>query len=658
MHGSVAICNPSITELSLDLDPIKTENQFYEYKLHYEALDSTTAAEDLPYLLRLFDASKELGIDSLTFAYGYDIGDIYYSLDSLSLAFEYAHEAYFYNKSVSDQNEVGHLTNFLGLMNSIMGDYESALGYFFESIEIFKSNDKRMMAYALGNISEVYYTLKDVDKAMEYSHEASSYSKELEGEEYFYNFGFDCVRLADWYLKKGEIDSANYYLDLSLSMADSLVEEYEYIREFKFYIHENATMHHLHLKNVDIAEDHLKKAESYKLVFLEGNFALLKAEYLYATDQKEELLKLVESVDPKDLDTDLFEDWMRLEIKTIEMYGPVDQIGRKYKELEKLVEAKYSEQRNHFTVIANARYESLEKEEQIGLLQKQNELDQAELGNYRVRLIAIGLLLFSVLSGLGFLGFYYRKKNQYSILLEEEVSSQTGFLKKLNTSLSSKNEELKQFNYIIAHDLKEPVRSIVSFSELLKIYNNDPVKVEEYCDMIVNSGKQLHTLVNDIQEFQTLDIEETEMEEFAVESLVSDVKNSLSSFLKEKNATISCNELPVIKSSKSMLFVVFKNLIENGLKYNKSKNPAVEITAEQHGDKWLFNFKDNGIGISNKFYEEVFVMFKRLHNRSSFTGTGIGLALSQKIAKRLNGEISIVHSEEGVGTEFQFAVNI
>lgn len=643
-------------ELQAHINPIETENQFYEYKLFYENLDSTSAKEDLPHLLKLFAASKALGIDSLAFGYGYDIGDIYYGLDSLTLAFEYAHEAYYYAKNVKDKNEVGHLVNFLGLINSIMGDYESALGYFFESVDIFKKNDERMMVYALGNISEVYYTLKDIDKALEYTKEATVYSKMLEGNDYYYNYGFDCIRLADWNLQKGHIDSANHYLRFSIAMADSIKEDIDYYKEFKFYVHENATKHYIKLENLKKAKEHLEIAETNMLVFLKGNYALLKGEYLFATNQQNELKALMSSVDINQLDSDLIEDWLRLEIKSIEKSGYMDQVGPKYKQLEKLIEEKYSEQRNHFTVIANARYETLKKEEQITLLQKQNEVDRAQIGIYRVRMISIALLFFSVLMILGFLSFYYRKKKQYSILLEQEVSRKTEFLNELNESLSNKNEELKQFNYIIAHDLKEPVRSIVSFSELLKIFRSDEEKVDEYCNMIINSGKQLHTLVNDIQEFQTLDIEESAMEEFEVNSLIEEVQNSLSSFLKEKNATISCGELPKIKSSRAMLFVVFKNLIENGLKYNRSDQPKVEISAQYDTNKWLFNFKDNGIGISKQFYDEVFVMFKRLHNRSSFKGTGIGLALSQKIAKRLNGEISIVHSEEGVGTQFQLSV--
>ena len=226
-----------------------------------------------------------------------------------------------------------------------------------------------------------------------------------------------------------------------------------------------------------------------------------------------------------------------------------------------------------------------------------------------------------------------------------------------NEELNFKNEELKRFNHIVSHDLREPIRSIVSFSNLLKRRSAKDSTNDEYLEFIINSGKQLHNLVEDISVFQNLEKVDQNQKQVVFEDAVQDVRKALSVYLKDKNAEISIKNLPTFISSKSALFIIIKNLIENGIKYNQNEFPHIHIEGKETSTQYCIFFKDNGIGIEKEYFNEIFILFKRLNNRNEYKGSGMGLNIAQKLVQKMNGNLIIWDSELGKGTTFLLTID-
>ncbi len=221
-------------------------------------------------------------------------------------------------------------------------------------------------------------------------------------------------------------------------------------------------------------------------------------------------------------------------------------------------------------------------------------------------------------------------------------------------NLKQANYELRTFNHIASHDIKEPIRIIGGYASLIQrqLPNDLKEKFHNYFSTIKRSTKQLYTLIEDFTYYSTISRDEAiKKESIDLNQLIDNVKDTLQESLKKYNGTIKTNQLPTIHSSNTFLFTAFKNLIENGLKYNQSESPTVEITYTSTETDHKIKISDNGIGIKEKYHSQIFEMFKRLHYRGAYEGSGIGLAIVKLVTEKLNGTIE-VESAEGKGTSF------
>lgn len=234
---------------------------------------------------------------------------------------------------------------------------------------------------------------------------------------------------------------------------------------------------------------------------------------------------------------------------------------------------------------------------------------------------------------------YQREMKRFQIQREKLILD----LEQKNIALSEINEELEQFTYIASHDLKTPLRTVNSHLDLIAwhIKKEDFEAVKEDIVFAKQGAKQMYALINDILEYKQLSNQEELPSAIDLNDIVPKVVAQLEHFVKERKATIQLMPLPKMMMRRNDVFVLFQNLIENGIKYNQSDAPFVKVSYQEKEDKIIFRFEDNGIGIEEQYHEKIFQFFKRLHGSTTYEGTGIGLGLCKKIIQNYNGSISI-----------------
>ena len=217
-------------------------------------------------------------------------------------------------------------------------------------------------------------------------------------------------------------------------------------------------------------------------------------------------------------------------------------------------------------------------------------------------------------------------------------------LRAKNEALQQTTEELERFSYIASHDLKSPLRTVVSFLGLIE----KDIKRGKYDDLQTNlefaksGAKQMNYLVSDILELSKLNAPDRLKKELVdLNIILKKVKSNLQEDLHSANASIIAEPLPNYYCNEVEFLMLFQNIIQNGIKYNHSTRPTLTIWSENGDDTLKIHFKDNGIGIEEAYFTQIFQFFKRLHTTDEYSGTGLGLGLCKKIIQKYKGDISV-----------------
>jgi PAS domain S-box-containing protein len=238
-----------------------------------------------------------------------------------------------------------------------------------------------------------------------------------------------------------------------------------------------------------------------------------------------------------------------------------------------------------------------------------------------------------------------RKKN------ELEIANQ-------HKQLQLQNKELEQFTYITSHDLQEPLRNLISIVGLMKEEYNGKLdeNAEQYLNYITQSSARMQDLVRELSAYSRIG-KEKKLTTVDCYKIVHEALSDMSVAIKESGARITVQELPKLNGYSTELRQLFQNLISNALKFRKKDVIAeIVVSAKKQEDNWFFSIQDNGIGIPEKDKEKIFIIFKRLHNRNDYEGTGIGLSHCKKIVELHGGNIW-VDSKPGTGSIFNFTLN-
>ncbi len=246
------------------------------------------------------------------------------------------------------------------------------------------------------------------------------------------------------------------------------------------------------------------------------------------------------------------------------------------------------------------------------------------------------------------------KENSYQALLLE----QSGQIALQNDQLKHVNEELRQFAFITSHDLKEPLRMIGSFTQIIENQYQEKLgkESETYFKFIKEGVGRMSALLDALLQYATIGKNLIDPEPVDIGDVVRMARANLRINIEETSANILCLEMPTLLSVQSLLIQLFQNLIGNAIKFRRPLGrPIILISAEEHTDHWVFSVEDNGIGIDNNDIERIFTIFQRLHKRTEYEGTGIGLAICAKIVTQLGGRIW-VESVKGQGSTFRFTL--
>ena len=231
--------------------------------------------------------------------------------------------------------------------------------------------------------------------------------------------------------------------------------------------------------------------------------------------------------------------------------------------------------------------------------------------------------------------------------------------KETEQELRRANEDLNQFAFAASHDLQEPLRMITSYSQLLiKDYQGNLNGDAALCvDFITKGSKQMQALLADLLSFTEIGARSGESHDFVnLNQVVETVLRNLGPAIEESGAVVTCTELPAVLGHSTRFVQLFQNLIGNGIKYHGEDPPRIDVSVKQQGAEWLFAIADNGMGIEPEYFQTIFGVFKRLHGKS-IPGTGIGLAICQRVVERCGGRIW-VESETGRGSTFYFTLPV
>ena len=338
--------------------------------------------------------------------------------------------------------------------------------------------------------------------------------------------------------------------------------------------------------------------------------------------------------------------------RTYEVYAMLyEKTGQPQKALEAFKNYKISRDSAFSQRLAT----NIKKLESTFLLEQQeNELS---LLNQRLQIqqwFSLALIVGFVLLGLLLRTYFkfYQQKKRHTEELARTVDERTA-------SLQRTNEELQKFAFVASHDLKTPLRNISGFLTLLKRRSRKGISQEEaneYIDFALQATYDMNALIEDVLEYSRLEYLEPKVETFQLRPLL---ERTISELLvvptQQKSEVELVGAFPTLLGNPVIFQQLFRNLIDNGLKYNNSAQPKVTISAERQPDQITLKVSDNGIGIPSEYQAQVFGIFKRLHTADKYEGTGIGLAICRKIVDYYQGQIAIENHIPN-GTSFKITL--
>lgn len=649
-----SIYNIGLAQSNINLEKSFTEStsdqeKFYIYldlidKNMYHNIDVTIQA--LEACQKMIDQGIKLTPSSLL---EYNISQIYFEhnnfnpLKSYQLIIE--SEALLKNEEITE-NLKSKFDYIKGYTYMEIGDLESAQKTYYEILDKGReTKDTSSIINGLYSLGQLYGDEKDYESAIKYFLQLVEYQK-------VFTFRASTVSLIDFELSEAYIETEAY--DKALTVIERALKylDQENVDVIRSDFLLNKGLIYLAQNKIEAAESVYKQLEKIDhslqdKITLENNLSFLadlytaKKEYTQALEIHKNIIERSEF------------DAIRKKLNSCaKAHSICKEMGAFEKAYEFLLafnetkELQNEDKKRQQTAYLKIKFDSEQKEKDNAILAA--EIIKKQSQN---KLLYALITLFSLFLLILFGAFFQKKR--YNLKLRAEVLRRTQDLQKSNFQLTKSNKELDEFNRILSHDLKEPLRSIVGFSKLAKktIINNP--KAKEYLNYVETSGNQLHQLIQDVFAFQNIKkINVPKYNKVILQNILENSIEKIKNLHPTKQIEFRKNDLPEIISDHRILKTVFESVMENGVKYNDQKTVNINVKYQLKDNLHYFEIEDNGIGIAPDFQEKVFGMFKRLNNREDYKGSGLGLSISRKILEKIGGTISILRSKEDQGSTF------
>ena len=554
------------------------------------------------------------------------------------LAFEFANLSISLAQKVAFEKGIANGYHTLGMLYWDQSSYQLASKYFYDALKIReKIKDLKGLARTYHHIGNIYSFQKNYKDAIYYFKESMKIKNAIKD-----SIGLIDANnsIANVYLQQNKPELAKSYYLIALLMAKSLNTP-----EGEAAVETNIGQVHLKLLEFDLAYFNFEKAlKGYRTTnHMHGIAHNLNQMALTKIKQKKDLSQALQ-FSKEALRIATLNKAMQImsnafaNLSTIHAMMENYKMALHYEQQYRITEAKiHQEERARAIIDTQARYGYAKRKAE--LLKTERELAGKNIFIILLVLIAAIIIGFITYSRL-------RLQERTNSLLEEK-----------NNELLISNQALEKFAYVSAHDLKEPLRTIGAFSTLLKRrYENQLDKDgKDYIKFIVKGVDQMYQLLDDLLVYSRLiHNKDAYLKEVNLEEVVNSVTFSLNKSLEEKKVHIKIGNLPVVQTNHSQMHQLFQNLVNNAIKFNDKDRPEIDIQVQKLEKEYLFSVKDNGIGISKQFHNKIFGVFQRLF-KEEYPGTGVGLAICQKIVEQHNGKIW-VESEEGKGSTFYFTL--
>ncbi|MEM6963373.1 MAG: ATP-binding protein [Bacteroidota bacterium] len=590
-----------------------------------------------------------------------DLGDTYKDLGTLELRQNnYSKAEKYYQLGIIAYEEGNYDAGFahcnlnLGNVRTEQFLYTEGIQYYYNALEKYEQlKMNRYVGMCHNNIGNIYNDIQHYEKAYEHYQQALA----------SYRVDQDSIEIVKVNLNIGAtyLDQGNYEQALTVlyqAQKDATSVGYNYLLPM---IHNNIAACYIKLKDYEKSKHESELA--YQIARLNNNAIetinaqLMKAEITLRQKKYPQAIALADQVYAEaaakkqiNLMTDASE-ILYAAHRALNHYEE----SLQYLEIHKKHQDSLVNENNIKIPLSKDFKYQLEKQKREQVFQqKKDKLEwenQLAFQRFITNVLVIGFLLVGAASFMMYRNYSAKKR------AEAELAKKNTMLEKYIES----NIQLEQFAHIASHDLKSPLRTVGSFSSLLKRRAGDKLNENEleYLDMISNAAKLMWNLVDDLMTYSQANSLQMNLTSSDVNRMLQDILVNLDFAIREKNAEIKIAQMPMqIMVDDTKLRQVFQNLIANSLKFTTSEiAPVIHVDGVKQGDFWKFSVKDNGIGIPAEYRDKIFMPYKQLHTKDKFEGTGMGLAICKKIVEKHGGEISC-ESEVGKGTTFFFTIPV
>lgn len=575
----------------------------------------------------------------------------------------------------SDQKLIMLLNNALGISYLMAGEFDKAFEHFSTVEKYFRQEGlQAQVASTLLNIGSLYKMRGDAGMAKKVLSEALEISNTTKHQELQLKclsaLGKVCESNRDfdeamkYQLKALAIGEEREYPGLVISCKNNIGQLYQLQEEYSL-----AKLQYQEALEIAQGKNMLQMMQSLSLSL--GKLARVQENHWEALAYLEKAENLAERMEHDAMILETANELAELYQK-LGNYQKAFAYSRRASDLRFERQEKMNSDRMQELIAA---YDAEQKEKELLQLRKERLVEQ-------YKIVGVSVLAFFALLALLALYLRYRERQKsFSILNEQhrkiqhqnrilqqqyseiedksnQLAGKSQEIKTQNRQLQMMNMELKHFARAASHDLREPLRAIRSYMNLLGTrYEQDfDHKAKEFLSMASAGAVRMEDLLNDLYQHAQVGRSKEDLRKVSIPKLMKEVLSDLHVSVSEKNALIVCENLPEVMGFQTELRMLFQNLVSNAVKFTPAASqPKVLITGSEDVNNWYIEVKDHGIGIPEEYHDKIFAIFERLHSREEFAGSGIGLATCQKVVQHHGGEIS-VESKPGFGTTFRVSL--